>query len=199
MKDTDYQTQKNKPIGECMHDLAERETMCADGWCPICLQSALRDADAALAAERESSQQLRELMDSELKRMEKEIQQLREQLAKKQKAWDDQFTAAMTILGQTKRQLAAAQAAIVEHNKHVEEMHTSASDDCYEIPLSDTTALDTAIAEARQPLVSELQNIVNCDLSGMRKDFGDDTDRQFRLWAKSRAKAELEKVKEGKV
>ncbi len=100
---------------------------------------------------------------------------------------------------QLREQLAEAQAAIVEHNRHVAEMHTASSDDCYEIPLLDTTALDAAIAEARQPLVSELQNIVNCDLSGMRKDFGDDTDRQFRLWAKSRAKAELEKVKEGKV
>ncbi len=54
-----------------------------------------------------------------------------------------------------------------------------------------------AIAAAQQPLVDELQNIVS-DLDGMRKDFGDDTDRQFRLWAQSRARSALAKVKEGK-
>ncbi len=57
---------------------------------------------------------------------------------------------------------------------------------------------DDQISAAQKPLVDELQNIVNCDLSGMRKDFGSDTDRQFRLWAQSRAKAALAKVKEGK-
>ncbi len=50
-----------------------------------------------------------------------------------------------------------------------------------------------AIAAAQQPLVDELQNIVS-DLDGMRKDFGDDTDRQFRLWAQSRARSALAKV-----
>ncbi len=51
--ETHQMSDQLKPTGECHHDLSERETMCADGWCPICLQAALHDADKQLAAERE--------------------------------------------------------------------------------------------------------------------------------------------------
>lgn len=31
----------NEPTTECAHDLAERETACADGFCPLCMQHRL--------------------------------------------------------------------------------------------------------------------------------------------------------------
>lgn len=90
------------------------------------------------------------------------------------------------------QQLISAQAAIAKHNRDMEE-------DCENAPIAvDLSALEQHDAEARKPLVEELQNIVNCDLEGMRKDFGEDTERQFRMWAQNRARAALASVKEGK-
>lgn len=33
---------------ECKHDLAERETACADGYCPICLLSRVHDLEEGI-------------------------------------------------------------------------------------------------------------------------------------------------------
>ncbi len=40
--------QPNPTTGKCTHDLAERETACADGMCPICANAALAAEHAAL-------------------------------------------------------------------------------------------------------------------------------------------------------
>ena len=36
-------------MNPCNHDLAERETAVADGYCPLCMAEMLRDRDAHLA------------------------------------------------------------------------------------------------------------------------------------------------------
>ena len=37
-------------MSDCTHDLAERETACADGMCPLCLAARLAEAEAHAAA-----------------------------------------------------------------------------------------------------------------------------------------------------
>lgn len=66
---------------ECNHDLAERETMCADGWCPICLQTALVAADKQLATEREKREHDVGILMNQRTERDATIQQLRSQLA----------------------------------------------------------------------------------------------------------------------
>ncbi len=45
--------------GRCQHDLAERETACADGMCPLCLAEKLAERDAECAGMREALTGLR--------------------------------------------------------------------------------------------------------------------------------------------
>ena len=45
-----------------------------------------------------------------------------------------------------------------------------------------------------EKLLAELQNIVNIDMTEMRKEWHDDADRQFRLWAQNRARAAIAKA-----
>jgi ankyrin repeat protein len=116
--------------------------------------------------------------------MSDEIQQLRQQLALNEHAATD-------TIATLERQLTAAQAAIAEHNNRISVAGTP-----YEIKdHNDTAALDAAIAEARQPLVDELTEVVNWLKHNEQAIQGANLldVQQNRNWQKR-----LAKVKEGK-
>lgn len=59
----------------CTHDLADMETACADGMCPLCLAAALREKESDLQA----VQVLRDLMTERAHAAERELAELRAQ------------------------------------------------------------------------------------------------------------------------
>jgi chromosome segregation ATPase len=137
------------------HLMGYLDTKAKDGSFKEQMQAIAFDINASITAERERSKELREDLehyDEVIDKREKEIQQLREQLAKAQ--------AAMKQLNGCRNRMANAFNAFgsTQHEAHAKEFW-NADDDFDKAMSPDTTALDAAIAAAQQPMVDALHKL----------------------------------------
>jgi hypothetical protein len=105
-----------------------------------------------------------------------QVQQLREQIKELDLPYRRQAQGLQAAKESLERELAAAQAAIIEHNKHVEEMHSETSDDCYEIPITDTTALDAELEKHQSGIARDTAEIMKlrAELATLQEKHGDE-------------------------